>query len=817
MSEHYVATEDIRHALYGRETEFVTALGIPRQNGSQHIRCPYPAHKDRHPSWRWDSAKNRAYCTCSPKGDDALGVLMRIVGISFDAAKLRAAELLRRPDLIRERGDKGNGRANSGHQEPRGISLAQYAEAKGMSVTYLSEWGLVEESYWGAPAIRIPYRSETGAEEAVRYRISLNGKDRFRWREGDKSRLYGLDRLAKIRQAGLVILVEGESDTQTLWLHDFPALGLPGGGNWNEERDAALVADIPEIYVVIEPDQGGEAAMRWLARSAIAPRARLVRMVGAKDPNELYRKFGDGFRSAFQQTLDTAEPFKPKATNGSAETKSGDAGYWPDPEPVIEPEKAERPYPLDALPRIISAAAEEYRAYGQQPLSMIASSALAATSLASQGLADVARDARLVGPISLNFGIVAVSGERKTSADRHFTRALREWQTAKKESVAAEEGKARAARLIWEAEREGLLGKIKNASGKKADGNKADIEAMKTKLSELEQNKPISVITPYLFYEDVNAETLAVTFAEGWPSASLWSDEGGLVVGSGGMSDENLMKFVALLNRLWDGHPFERLRLTARCAHIKGRRFTVSLMMQPVVMARLLGACGGAARNMGFVARNLVAWPASTIGLRAYVEPPADMSASNRFNGRLSELLDLDLTTEGPQMSLAPPPLKLSWQAKRDWTAFFNDIEGELSRSGEFGDVPDIGSKIAENAARLAGVFHVVEHGPAGEIGKQLMDGAIAVVAWHLTEARRVIGANRMPEDIADADLLLEWFLRQEDKPVEPREILRRGPDRLREKKRRDAAVKVLADRFWLFESGKPTRLTLNPKARTTP
>jgi hypothetical protein len=75
------------------------------------------------------------------------------------------------------------------------------------------------------------------------------------------------------------------------------------------------------------------------------------------------------------------------------------------------------------------------------------------------------------------------------------------------------------------------------------------------------------------------------------------------------MSDENLMKFVALLNRLWDGHPFGRERLHAKSAHVDGRRFTVSLMMQPIVMARLLGACDGAARNMGFVARTLTSWP----------------------------------------------------------------------------------------------------------------------------------------------------------------------------------------------------------------
>jgi hypothetical protein len=490
---------------------------------------------------------------------------------------------------------------------------------------------------------------------------------------------------------------------------------------------------------------------------------------------------------------------------------------YPVPKPLVEPEDVERPYPIDALPRLISAAVQEYRAYGQQPLSIIASSALAATSLASQGLADVARDERLVGPMSLNFSIVAMSGERKTSVDRHFTKSLREWQTAQRESLAAEVGKARAATAAWEAEKEGLLAKIKSAGWKKkTDDERADIATMTIRLSELEQNKPSTVIQPFLFYEDINAETLAVTFAEGWPSASLWSDEGGLVIGSGGMSDENLMKFVALLNRLWDGHPFERLRLSAKSAHLRGRRFTVSLMMQPIIMTRLLGACGGAARNMGFVARNLLAWPASTIGQRSYREPPADRSASNRLNARLRELLDMKLSTEGPQMALVPPGLNLTWQAKREWVDFFNGTESELCRSGEFGDVADIGSKIAENAARMAGIFHVVEHGPTGEIEKPLMEAGIAVVAWHLSEARRVIG-KRKPEKVADAEVLLEWFLRQGEESIDRRDILRRGPRDLRNKSRRDHALKVLIDRHWLLEIGREARLILNPKARASP
>ena len=242
-------------------------------------------------------------------------------------------------------------------------------------------------------------------------------------------------------------------------------------------------------------------------------------------------------------------------------------------------------------------------------------------------------------------------------------------------------------------------------------------------------------------------------------------------------------------------------------------RFTVSLMMQPVVMARMLGACGGATRNMGFMARNLVAWPTSKIGQRPYKEPSDAMPKTERLNSRLRALLAEVLPIQGPKGALQPPALTLSCVAKAEWTSFFDSVEAELSRAGEFGDIPDIGSKTAENAARLAGVFHVIEQGPAGDLEKNLMDGAIAVAIWHLNEARRVMDANRKPGDVADAALLLEWLQKQE-RAIDPRDILRLGPSQIRDKRRRDAAIEVLVDRHWVFESSNPARLILNPKAR---
>jgi len=42
-----------------------------------------------------------------------------------------------------------------------------------------------------APAISIPYFSHDGTDPAIRFRVALDGPDRFRWRKGSRPRLAG--------------------------------------------------------------------------------------------------------------------------------------------------------------------------------------------------------------------------------------------------------------------------------------------------------------------------------------------------------------------------------------------------------------------------------------------------------------------------------------------------------------------------------------------------------------------------------------------------------------------------------------------------
>jgi primase-like protein len=229
-------------------------------------------------------------------------------------------------------------------------TLRVYASRKQLPESFLRSLDVTEIRYLNDPALRIPYFDRAGNEVAVRIRLYMdkagNRDRRFAWRKGDKPRLYGLCRLGSPEY---VVLVEGESDCHTLWFHGIPALGIPGAGNWNEARDAPELAAIERIYVVVEPDAGGQAVQRWIQRSAIRDRAFLVELGPFKDPSALHCVDPESFKTRLQEALDRAQPV---ARLIEAEEVRAASEAWGLCRPLAE------------QPRILEAFADAYRSAG---------------------------------------------------------------------------------------------------------------------------------------------------------------------------------------------------------------------------------------------------------------------------------------------------------------------------------------------------------------------------------------------------------------------------------------------------------------------
>jgi len=145
--------------------------------------------------------------------------------------------------------------------------LKDYALAKHLDIEFLKAVGVSERKYYGRnTAVRMAYLDETGLEIAVRWRLALSGENRFRWNKGSKVRPYGLWRLQKARDKGYLWIVEGESDTQTLWSYGEPALGVPGAATWKKPWADMLPEGI-EVYIWREPDEGGDKLVSDIAKT----------------------------------------------------------------------------------------------------------------------------------------------------------------------------------------------------------------------------------------------------------------------------------------------------------------------------------------------------------------------------------------------------------------------------------------------------------------------------------------------------------------------------------------------------------------------
>lgn len=529
---------------------------------------------------------------------------------------------------------------------------------------------------------------------------------------------------------------------------------------------------------------------------------------GATDFNDMANLCGEAsVRRAIDQAVITAEPDE---RSNRFVAKGGKIAHdWPEPQPLTGKVQAE-PYPLDALPIMVRAAVAEVAGFVKAPLPLVASSALAALSLAIQAQADVKRADKLTGPSGLFLLTVADSGERKSTCDGFFTGAIRAYEDAQVEAAKPLMQDYRADSEAWDAKRGGVKERIRQL----AKDNKPTGEVEES-LRALEGLRPEPPRSPRLLYADATPEALAFSLAKQWPSGGVVSAEAGVVFGSHGMSKDSVMRNLAQLNQLWDGNSLTIDRRSSDSFTVRGARLTVALQIQAATLRSFFDRSGGLARGTGFLARFLVAWPESTQGYRPFSEAPASWPCLETFERRLTDILELP-TSIDEDGTLKPQMLSLTDRAKDAWISFYNAIEAELRSGGELYEVRDVASKSADNAARLAALFQVFEHG-GGDIDLDVFEGASRIAAWHLNEARRFFGELALPEELVDAARLGQWlrdYCRRDHVQLVPVAKLQRGgPSGLRTKASIDAAMRELeglGHARWI-QDGRQRLIAVNP------
>jgi putative DNA primase/helicase len=628
---------------------------------------------------------------------------------------------------------------------------------------------------------------------------------------------WATERLPDGDGAGLTLLI-GEGVATVLSAKEatgHPAIAALSSGNlpavakaMRERYPAAALVILADLAKATgEPDPHAIEAARSVGGKLAIPDFGTDRDPGMTDMNDLFVLAGP--EAVKRAIANAATPARGEPQPGDDDAPEGHAegSEWPEPQPLtakIEPEE----YPLDALPDTIRAAVEEVQAFVKAPVPLVASSALAALSLACQAHVDAKRAEKLQGPVGLFLLTIADSGERKSTCDGFFTSAIRQYQEEQAEAMKPAVKEYQAELAAWEAERDGILSAVKDAGrkGKPTDKLRAD-------LAQLQQDKPEPPRVPRLILGDETPENLAWSLAKQWPSAGVLSSEAGVVFGSHGMGKESAMRNLALLNVLWDGGAHSIGRRTSESFTVRGARLTMGLMVQETTLREYFSKAGGLARGTGFLARFLVAWPESTQGQRPFTDPPANWPHLAAFHRRIAAILNQPAPID-EDGALTPAMLSLAPDAKAAWREYHDAIESELASGGELHDVRDVASKSADNAARLAALFQVFEHG-MGAIGVDSFERASRIVAWHLSEARRFFGELALPAELADAARLDSWLIeyckRERTHMVGKNHVRQHGP--LRDGARLDTAIRELValDRLRLVRDGKRLTIQVNP------
>ena len=251
-----------------------------------------PVHKngnEKKPSFCVNIPTGMYHCfTCGIKGNYVDFVSMQHNIPTKEAAK----KIYEEHNLITQRETKVE----------TNYTIEQYANEKKLPAEWLkTEWGLKDTK----TSITIPYYNEK--KEVVRSRLRGAGK-KFRWGKGNTTLLYGMHKFEEIKNKGYVVIVEGESDTQSLWLHDIPALGSPGATNFNAAWNN-LLHEIPNIYIHQENDFGGEEFVRQVCRSLCDHeyKGKVYKIQCSvkkqKDPSDLYRSNPTTFKENWNEVF----------------------------------------------------------------------------------------------------------------------------------------------------------------------------------------------------------------------------------------------------------------------------------------------------------------------------------------------------------------------------------------------------------------------------------------------------------------------------------------------------------------------------------
>ena len=657
-------------------------------------RCPF--HKggqEKHPSF-WFNTKNGCYkCEACGATGNGVTLLSQLKGISQKEAY---HELLKRAGLA----EKPRMQAETGK-----YSLETYAVEKSLPLDFLKSMGLSDN---GRGGVLIPYYNQDGQLYATRVRHHPNNDPRFTWRPGAKILPYGVW-LERVQKAEKLILVEGESDAQALWLRNLPALGIPGASHFQAAWCNEYVKD-RDVYLHIEPDQSGETFLKktseQLREGGYKGKAFMFSCTdidpNCKDPSDLHICHAENFVSLISKQLEQAKSVElnPEET------------WLPLPEVNAPPV-----FPVDCLPdiakKMVLAVAESL----QVPLDMPCCFLLGIASIALLGRTFVQVKEDYLEPIQLYVAVSAQPSERKSAALFAILRPLSDWvlninaQRQNDVDVSIQNMKS-------------LEKQLDKATAK---GDEQLIRELVAKKNEMEVLHPVEL---YL----TDATTEAITRAMAWNDGriAMVSGEAAIFSVLAGAYSEQVNLDVLLQG--YSGEPISVARIGREPVRIKHASLAITLAVQPTALTGFLS--NEMLLGRGLCARFLYAQPASMLGRREIRNVPSiPFSVKEAYANLMRELAACQEEKE-------PFFVRLSPEAREVYYQWAEEVERRLT-----GDLQGIAGgwegKLCGNTVRIAGILKMLaDPNRENTISALHMRWAVEIARYFIAHAKAVTGCD---------------------------------------------------------------------------
>lgn len=455
-------------------------------------------------------------------------------------------------------------------------------------------------------------------------------------------------------------------------------------------------------------------------------------------------------------------------------------------------------FPIDALPPILRNAVIEAHYLTQAPIPLIVCSALGASSLAFQRGFDVQRPNGLVSPVSLYSLVVAESGERKSTVDAIFTQPILDYERLMSSYIDEHLESYQVQLTAWRLNEKLLHRKFKS---KKVDGTEPEI-------LEHVRSKPKPPEPYRVLFDDATPEAIKFGLRKSSSSIGVFSAEASTILDGHGFSD------LAFINDAWSGSNLRVDRRSSESFVIENPRITMLMMCQPAIFMRFLKRHGDQARGIGLFARFLFAFPTSTQGYRTPINAhQTDGHGISQLNDRLRDVLARNISagTSITVLTFAP-------SAALAWQNFYNFVESSSAPGCQYYAVRDYASKLAENVARIAAIFHIAQYDD-DVISMTTIDAAISVAMFFMNEFCRMWNQIYIPQEVLDADILKGWIdrysLKHPGNVFIEKKILTQcvTPCLRNDKQRRERAIEVLSCNGILREVpiGRKRWIELNP------